>query len=108
MSRILALAVLLVPIAFSPVTARATEYILTLKDHQFSPQNLLIPAHQKITITVKNLQSSPAEFESSDLDREKVVNANSEIKVILGPLDPGTYKYLDDFHRDTQGTITAK
>ena len=89
--------------------AHAEDYVITIKDHQFSPQDLTIPAGQKVRITVKNLDATPAEFESSDLDREKVVGGNSEIIVFIGPLEAGRYGYFDDFHRDTtKGTITAK
>lgn len=89
--------------------AQAEDYVLTLKDNKFSPQELTIPANQKIKITVKNMDATPAEFESSDFNREKVVGANSEIIVFIGPLDPGTYGYFDDFHRKTTtGTIIAK
>ena len=89
--------------------AHAQDYVLTLKDHQFAPKELNIPAGQKVKITVKNLDTTPAEFESSDLNREKVVAASSEITVFIGPLDAGNYGYFDDFHRDTTtGIITAK
>lgn len=90
-------------------SAQAEDYVLTLKDHKFDPQTITLPADQKIKLTVKNQQSEPAEFESSDLNREKVVAANSEITVYLGPLDAGTYGFFDDFHRDsTTGTIVVK
>ena len=92
----------------SVTTAQAQDYTLTLKDHQFSPAALTIPANQKIELKVKNEQASPAEFESSDLDREKVVGAGSSIIVYIGPLDAGSYHYFDDFHRETTGTIIAK
>lgn len=89
--------------------AYAEDYVLTLKNHQFSPRVLTIPAGQKIKIIVKNQDATPAEFESSDLDREKVAGANSEITVFIGPLDAGSYGYFDDFHRDTTtGIIIAK
>jgi len=89
--------------------AHAEDYVLTLKINQFSPKVLTIPAGQKIKITVKNQDATPAEFESSDLNREKVVGANSEITLFIGPLDAGSYGYFDDFHRDTTtGVIIAK
>lgn len=101
-------AVSAVVLAFS-INAHAQDYVLIIKDHQFSPKELTIPAGQKLKITVKNMDSTPAEFESSDLNREKVVGGNSEIIVFIGPLDAGSYSYFDDFHRDTTtGTITAK
>jgi hypothetical protein len=89
--------------------AYAEDYVLTLKDHQFSPRELTVPANQKVKIIVKNLDDSAAEFESSDLNREKVVAANGEITVFIGPVDAGSYGYFDDFHRTTTtGTIIAK
>ena len=94
---------------FSTAAARAEDYVLTLKDHKFSPQELVIPADQKVKITVKNQDPTPAEFESSDLSREKVVSANSDIIVLVGPLKAGSYKYFDDMHRNTTtGVITVK
>jgi len=85
------------------------DYVITIKNNQFSPKQLTIPAGQKVKITVKNQDSTPAEFESYELNREKVVSANSEIIVYIGPLEAGSYGYFDDFHRETtKGTIIAK
>ena len=89
--------------------AYAEDYVITLKNNQFSPKELTIPAGQKIKLIVKNQDPTPAEFESSDLNREKVVGGNSEIIVFIGPLEAGRYGYFDDFHRDTTtGFIIAK
>ena len=91
------------------VSAHAEDYILNIKDHTFSPAELTIPAGQKVQITMKNLDATPAEFESSDLNREKVVSGNSKITVYIGPLSAGNYSYFDDFHRDTtKGIIVVK
>ena len=101
-------AAIVVCLLFS-LAAQAEDYVLTLKNNQFSPKVLTIPAGQRVKVIVKNLDNTPAEFESSDLNREKVVGANSEIAVFIGPLDAGTYGYFDDFHRDTTtGSILAK
>ena len=90
-------------------SAWADDLVLTLKDHKFTPQQLVIPAGQKVRITVKNMDNTPSEFESYDLNREKVVKGGEEITVLIGPLDPGTYGFFDDFHKDTtSGTIKAQ
>ena len=88
--------------------AQADDYVLTLKDHQFTPSTMTVPANQKIKIIVKNLDDKAAEFESSDFDRENVVEARGEITVFIGPLDAGSYGFFDDFHRETTGTLIAK
>lgn len=85
-----------------------SEYAITEKDKKFSPQVITVPAGQKVRITVKNEDSTPAEFESADFEREKVVGANSSIIVTIGPLDAGKYSYVDDFHRESTGAIIAK
>ncbi len=86
----------------------AADYTITLKDGAFTPANLTIPAGQKVEITVVNATDKTAEFESEDLDREKVVKAGDAIKVTVGPVKAGTYGYVNDYHDETKGTITAK
>ena len=91
------------------ISAYAAEPItLTLKDHRFTPVDVSVPAGERFRIEVVNQDSTPAEFESSDLRVEKIVVPGGRITVMAGPLKPGTYKFFDDYHPDTAtGTITA-
>lgn len=101
--------VVLSTLLFSSAGSYAEDFVLTLKNNQFAPRVLTIPANQKVRVIVKNQDMTPAEFESTDLNREKIVAPNSEIIIFVGPLDGGTYAYFDDFHRDKAiGTIVAK
>lgn len=82
---------------------------LVIKDHRYQPDKIDVPANVKFKLIVKNEDATPEEFESYDLNREKVVAPGGEITVFLGPLDPGSYKFFGDFHQDTaQGVMTAK
>ena len=81
---------------------------IVIKDHQFDPAQLIIPAGQKLQITVDNQDPSAEEFESFDLDREQVVDGNKKIIVYIGPLKPGTYKYWADYHQSSKGVIVAQ
>jgi plastocyanin len=92
------------------VPAMAEEsFSLSIKGKAFEPNELAVPAGQQITLTVKNLNATPSEFESSDLNREKVVTGGSAITVFIGPLRPGSYEFFDDFSADTpHGHIVAK
>lgn len=85
-----------------PLTAGASEddYVLSLKDHTFSPQNLVLPKNQRVKLIVHNLDKSPAEFESHDLDVEKIVPGGQSISVFVGPLEPGRYSFADEYHED--------
>ncbi len=84
-------------------------FVITLKNHAFSPQVLFVPTDRKIRLTIRNQDPTPAEFESNALNREKIVGANAEITVFIGPLKAGAYGYYDDFHKaTTTGKIEAK
>ena len=84
-------------------------FTLAIKGKAFEPNELTVPAGQKVTLTVKNLNPTPSEFESSDLNREKVVTGGNAITVFVGPLRPGSYEFFDDFSADTpHGHIIAK
>lgn len=92
-----------------PVSLVAKEYVIDIKDHHFIPNKLTIPANQKIKLIINNLDDEVEEFESFDLHREKIVPANGKIKVNIGPLDPGKYKFFGDFHSNTaQGIILVE
>jgi plastocyanin len=91
------------------LAAKTTEYKITIKNHKFSPQNLEIPAGKKVKLIVENQDSSAEEFESHDLNREKIISGNKSVIIYVGPLKAGTYKYFGEFNPKTaQGTITAK
>ena len=79
MKRLVFLMTIAAGLAFLAQSARADDYALSIKNQSFTPQTLIIPANQKVKIIVKNLDTTPAEFESSDLDREKVVTAGGQI-----------------------------
>jgi plastocyanin len=82
--------------------------VLVLKDNQFVPQDVEIPTGTKVRLIVRNDGPGAAEFESTDLHREKVVAAGQQITVLLGPLDPGSYEFFDDFHPATRGHVVVK
>ncbi len=91
------------------VSAEEPVYEIVIKDHRFTPAALEVPAGKKVKVVVKNEDPTPEEFESYDLNREKIVAGNSKITVFIGPLKPGSYKYFGEFHMDTaNGTIEAK
>jgi hypothetical protein len=91
-------------------SARAEDLpVLVFHNHRFEPARIEVPAHVKFRLQVKNTDDTADEFESNDLNREKLVTPGGTITVFLGPLDPGDYKFFGDFHQDTaQGVLIAK
>ncbi|MGB1548657.1 MAG: cupredoxin domain-containing protein, partial [Alphaproteobacteria bacterium] len=93
----------------SPAGAGDDVYTITIKDHRFNPVDLEIPAGKKVKLVIKNLDSTPEEFESHELGREKIILGGREGVVYIGPLDPGTYTYFGEFNPETaQGRIIVK
>jgi len=80
---------------------------LVIRNHSFEPQTLTIPAGQQVEIMVKNGDVFPAEFESSDLNREKVIPGGTTLPLYVGPLSPGSYRFFNDFHPSSTGTIVV-
>jgi heme/copper-type cytochrome/quinol oxidase subunit 2 len=99
----------MLPATGAGVAAQEPAYMLVIKDHQFQPTEIEVPAGQKIALLVKNNDSTPEEFESTELRREKVVAGGEQITVYIGPLKPGTYEFFGDFNPKTaRGHIIAK
>jgi len=103
------LLVLLALVSGSALAADAKEITLRIKDHKFIPAELVVPANTKIKLTVVNEDPTPEEFESHELNREKIVTGNGKITVFIGPLKPGRYPFFGEFHQKTaQGVVVAK
>jgi plastocyanin len=78
---------------------------LVIKNQSFEPQTLTIPAGQQVEIMVKNGDAFPAEFESTDINREKVIPGGTTLPLYVGPLSHGSYRFFNDFHPSGTGTI---
>jgi len=90
-------------------TAEVKEYKIVIKDHLFIPAQTKIPAGQKVKLIIDNQDATPEEFESHDLNREKIISGNSKGIVFVGPLSEGSYKYFGEFNEATaQGVIIAE
>ena len=91
--------------------ARAEDTVtvqITLKDHHFHSAEPHAPAGKPIMIIVKNLDPAPVEFESNMLRVEKVVTGGGSIAMRIRPLEPGRYRFFDDFHPETQGYLVVQ
>ena len=88
---------------------RADDYVLTIKDHKFTPAEIKVPANQRVVITVVNEDATAEEFDSSTLKVEKVVAGKSKGAVRIGPLKPGRYPFIGEYHDATaMGVVIAE
>lgn len=82
---------------------------LTLKSHVFVPASFTVPPGVKVRINLSNLDGATEEFDSHDLKIEQLVTPHGRTSFVIGPLSPGTYTFMGEFHPDTaQGRIIVK
>jgi hypothetical protein len=81
---------------------------LAVKDRKFEPAEIKAPANARIVIRITNRDATAVEFESKELKAEKVIAANGEGIVRVGPLKPGKYQFFDDFNQANRGTLVVE
>jgi Cupredoxin-like domain len=78
-------------------------------DGRFEPISFAVPANQALRLRIINSGDRPVEFESFELNRERVIPPGKSIRVYLPALSPGTYHFYDDLHQESgQGTLVAR
>lgn len=91
------------------VYAAEPELLLAIKNHQFEPVELKVPAGQRVKLIVHNQDSTAEEFESHDLNREKIVPPGAKISIFIGPLKPGRYTFNGEYNEATaKGVVIAE
>ncbi len=102
-------AVLLALTAGAAAAEAPAEFTLTIKDHKFEPTELTVPAGVKVKLKVVNADPTPEEFESHELNREKVIPGKATAMIFVGPLKAGEYPFFGEFNPKTaQGKLIAK
>jgi plastocyanin len=103
------LGAVLAAVLATPVFAAEPEVLLVIKDHRFEPAELKVPASQKVKLVVHNQDATSEEFESHALNREKVVPARGKVTIFIGPLKPGRYEFVGEYHEATaKGVVIAE
>jgi len=82
---------------------------IEIKDHLFYPAEIVVPANTKVKLLIINQDPTPEEFESYELNREKVINGSSKTVIFIGPLRAGKYPFFGEFHPGTaQGMVLVE
>jgi plastocyanin len=109
--RILILSAALLAIGSAVIDAAAaeSEVLLVIREHRFDPAEVKVPANQRVRLVVHNQDASAEEFDSHLLNREKVVPAQSKVTIFIGPLKPGRYPFVGEYHEATaKGVVVAE
>lgn len=88
-----------------PASAADQEVRIAIKDHKFEPSEIKVPAQQRIKLHVHNQDTTPEEFESHSLKREKVIPGGGKAVISIGPLKPGRYTFFGEFNPGTANGV---
>jgi Cupredoxin-like domain len=107
--RAVVLAIVLAAFSVPISSACAQEFNLVIRNHKFEPEEIRVPAGKRVSIYVSNEDAAPEEFDSAALKVEKIIPGKSKGLVRIGPLDPGRYEFMGEFHADTaKGVVVAE
>jgi len=102
---------ILLSLCLFPQIASAKRLVIEIeiKNHFFVPDKIKIPADSKVKLVVHNRDSSSEEFESYELNREKLIMGGRKANIFIGPLSPGEYPFFGEFNQKTaQGRIIVE
>lgn len=87
--------------------ARAADptFRIEFRDGVVTPKRLEVPARTRIVLELVNNGETPAEFESKELRKEKVLAPGASSSLVFRSLDPGEYEFFDDFHLDAPPSV---
>ncbi|MCC7461268.1 MAG: cupredoxin domain-containing protein [Gammaproteobacteria bacterium] len=101
LSRLLLAGVLIAGGSSAAAAAELATYAVTLRAGRITPAKLEVPAGVKIKLTIRNEGPGPCEFENLSLRVEKVLAPGASSFVVIHPLRPGSYTFIDEFHPAT-------
>ena len=105
----LTLAAFVAILSCSWAAAAEPELLLVIKNHRFEPSELKVPAGKRIKLIVHNQDSTPEEFESHSLNREKIIPGGAKASIFIGPLKPGRYTFFGEYNEATaKGAVVAE
>jgi hypothetical protein len=91
------------------VQAAEPEALLVIRNHRFEPTELKVPAGKRVKLVVHNQDSTPEEFESHTMNREKVIPGGAKATIYIGPLKPGRYAFFGEYNEATaKGVVVVE
>ena len=89
-----------------PVYGDAPVVRITIKNQKFVPDLLRLKANVPFDLEVKNEDGIPVEFESLDLNKEKMISPGKSVLFKFKALPSGDYEFFSDFGpKDLRGKI---
>ena len=101
---------LLISLFLSPYLWAKTPVVeIKILNHLFYPSVVAIPVNTKVKLLISNEDPTAEEFESYELNREKIIQGKQKTVIFIGPLSAGEYPFFGEFFPQTaQGKVIAQ
>lgn len=81
----------------------------TIKNQRFVPDEFHLKGEASVIFQISNEDNIPVEFESTDLNKEKIVLPGKTLELTLKGLKPGIYEFFSDFGpKELRGRIIVE
>src|SRR2546428_10447403 len=94
-------------VAGPALAADPPEVALLIENGKFQPDEVKVKANAPFILVITNKGVKAAEFESKDLQTEKVVPAGKTVKVRIRALKAGRYHLFAEFNKQNRGRMPA-
>jgi len=96
-------------LALAPA-ARADDVTVRLGVHEqgFDPAEIQTAAGTRVRLEITNHTAAAIEFESFELNRERVIQPGQTAAVYVSGLEAGRYEFFDDFHQERKGALIVR
>jgi len=81
---------------------------LAVEEAGFAPAEIEAPPGARVRLEVTNRTAVAVEFESFELNRERVIQPGQTAAVYVSGLGPGRYEFFDDFHQQRRGALLVR
>jgi len=81
---------------------------LAVEEAGFAPSEIEAPSGARVRLEVTNRTAAAIEFESFELNRERVIQPGQTAAVYVSGLGPGRYEFFDDFHQQRRGALLVR
>lgn len=81
---------------------------LTVKNGGFEPTEIQGPPGERMKLEITNGTGTSVEFESFELDRERVIPPGKTVTIYVSGLETGRYEFFDDFNPTRRGALVIK
>ena len=97
-------------VLLTAAAARADDVTVRLgvREQGFDPAEIEVAAGSRVRLEITNHTAAAIEFESFELNRERVIQPTQTAAVYVSGLQAGRYEFFDDFHQERKGALVVR